>query len=395
MFLVYLNNYNIRQYKAQYLCVLYEALGKNFDAHFVFPKEYLDDYEKEHRGEALNVKNRYGDYKKFLKKLTLDKYTLIRKPEEMIQDAKELYYFPEPESPSKILKISVDCNINEEKKVINEVLKEHNIEAAITWVNNKTLSNTLSANSIPVIHQEFGAFRPPIYISTMYFDYNGVNGNTEFDTRFKNFLKISDKVPILNRKELIKILSPKHYRELWSVLENKSYKYEAGVAMQLEVDTNVLLFNKGNSWIDPILRAKAETNGQILVRPHPESNFTIKNNKRLVGDIIMPSNRAFNFINKCKRVYCLNSSVGLEAVLLGRESVILGDNPFSSIPKMDEETKLKALNFAVFGYLIKSDLLFDSSYYRFRLRNKYNEELIYKKNFLHIMETESKNVSKK
>ena len=34
-YLVYLNNYDIRQCKAQYLSVLYEVLGKNIDAHFI------------------------------------------------------------------------------------------------------------------------------------------------------------------------------------------------------------------------------------------------------------------------------------------------------------------------------------------------------------------------
>ena len=40
-YLVYLNNYDIRQCKAQYLSVLYEVLGKNLDAHFILNKDYI------------------------------------------------------------------------------------------------------------------------------------------------------------------------------------------------------------------------------------------------------------------------------------------------------------------------------------------------------------------
>ena len=86
---------------------------------------------------------------------------------------------------------------------------------------------------------------------------------------------------------------------------------------------------------------------------------------------------AADFINKCQKIYCLNSSVGFEAMLLGRKAKIFGDSPFREMCNMDEDTQLKALNFTVFGYLILMDLLFNDSYYKFRITNRGNEKAIY------------------
>ena len=94
---------------------------------------------------------------------------------------------------------------------------------------------------------------------------------------------------------------------------------------------------------------------------------------------------ALDFINKCNKIYCLNSSVGFEAILLGREAKIFGDSPFRNVCRIDEETQLKALNFAVFGYLIHRDLLFNDSYYNFRLAHKGDEKGIYLDNMKRLL----------
>jgi hypothetical protein len=215
-------------------------------------------------------------------------------------------------------------------------------------------------------------------------DFSGVNGDTEFNKRFNEFLNISHEVPILSRKELIRIISPNHYHELHKIIENKNRKYEIGVGLQVEVDTNLLLFNNGCSWVDPILAAKADSAGKILVRPHPMAGYVMKPDYRLEIDDITKGS-AVEFINKCDKIYCLNSSVGFEAMMLGREAKIFGDSPFRDVCNMDEETKLKALNFTVFGYLIHRDLLFKDSYYDFRLSHRGDEKAIYLDNMQRLL----------
>lgn len=380
MYLAYLNHYDIRQCEAQYLSVLYEILGKKLDTYFILNKDYLKEYEKGSRWEVRWVENHWKSYAEVFNRLKPSNYTVMEKPQKYLKTT----------IPSKLLYETVNTIIPEQEQVIEKVLKEKNIKAGLTWVNNKCFRETLKKHNIPVIHHEMGPFRPQIYIPTIYMDFNGVNGDTEFDKRFQEFLKISNEVPILTRKELIKILSPNHYQRLYKILDNKDYNYEIGVGLQVEVDTNLLLFNNGVNWIDTILSAKADSQGKILVRPHPVAGYTMKSDNRLIIDDINKGD-AQDFISKCRKIYCLNSSVGFEAILLGKESKIFGDSPFKNVCNMDEEHKLLALNFAVFGYLIHRNFLFNDNYYNSRLRCIGDEKAIYLGNMEKLLKEIKKN----
>lgn len=380
MYLAYLNHYNIRQCEAQYLSVMYEILGKKLDTYFILNKDYLKKYEKGNRWEVRWVENHWKNYEDVFNRLKPENYIVMKKPEELLKT----------KVPSKLLHETVNTLIPEQVKVIEKVLKGKNIKAGLTWVNNKCFKETLNKHGIPVIHHEMGPFRPQVYIPTIYMDFSGVNGNTEFDKRFQEFLKVSKEVPILNRKELIRVLSPNHYQRLYKILENKKYEYEIGVGLQVEVDTNLLLFNNGTNWVDTILSAKADSRGKVLVRPHPVAGYIMKPDNRLVIDDLTKGD-AQDFINKCRKIYCLNSSVGFEAILLGRESKIFGDSPFKNVCNMDEEHKLLALNFAVFGYLIHRNFLFNEDYYNFRLSCIDDEKAIYLGNMERLLKEIKKN----
>ena len=352
-YLVYLNHYDIRQCKAQYLSVFYEVLGKNLDSYFILNRDYLEEYEVGSRWEIRWANNHWG-YDKVKKRINPDKCIVMQKPQELI-NIKNLV-------PSQILRKVVDESIPTQVEVIEKILKEKDIKAGITWVNNKCFRDTLKEHSLVTFHHEMGPFRPTCYEPTIYLDLQGVNGDTEFNARFKEFLKVADQVPILTRQELIRVVSPNNYKALTKILFNEKREYEIGVGLQVEVDTNLLLFNKGVSWVDPILRAEMDSYGRVLVRPHPAAGYSLKPiDSRIVVDDLTQGN-AQNFINKCDKIYCLNSSVGLEAMLLGREAKIFGDSPFTSICNMNEDMRLIALNFVVFGYLIHRKFLFNNDY---------------------------------
>ena len=376
MYLVYLNSYHIRQCEAQYLTVMYEILGKSLPSHFILPKEYLKKYKIEERWEVRWVENHWGKYADVMSRLKPNDFTLMNKPETFIRAT----------SPSQLLYKTVNTPyIPEQVEAIGEALKKRRgkFKAGLTWVNNRCFKEILNKFNIPTIHHELGPLRPQTYISTAYLDFSGVNGDTEFDERFAEFLKIADQVPILNRKELLRVVSPNHYQELHKILDNKDRKYDIGVGLQVEVDTNLLLFNNGCSWIDPILAAKADSTGKVFVRPHPLAGYIMKPDVRLVIDDL--KGNAVEFISKCNKIYCLNSSVGFEATLLGREAKIFGENPFKSLCNIDEETQLKALNFAIFGYLIHRDIMFTDSYYDFRLAHRGDEKAIYLDNMKRLL----------
>jgi len=365
---------------------MYEVLGKNLDAHFILNKDYLQKYNIGERWEVKWVENHWGKYTDVISRLKPDNYTLVEKPEVYLKEA----YDGHDLVPSELLRETVERHIPELKSTIEEVIKSRKIEAGVTWVNNECFRDTLAEFGLKTFHHEMGPFRPTVYIPTIYLDFQGVNGNTEFNRRFERFLNIADEVPILTRKELIRVLSPNYWQKLYKILDNKNREYEIGVGLQVEVDTNLLLFNEGRHWVDPILGAEADSTGKVLVRPHPAAGYIMKPiDSRLVIDDITKGN-AQDFINKCNKIYCLNSSVGLEAILLGREAKIFGDSPFRDTCQMNEDMKLKALNFVVFGYLIHRDLLFNADYYKFRLGNIGNEKAIYLDNMKRLLKN-SKN----
>ena len=111
-YLVYLNHYNIRQCKAQYLSVLYEVLGNGLDAHFILSKEYLDKYKIEDRWEVKWVRNHWGDYDKVYEKLKPENYTIMEKPETFLTS----------KVPSTILSEAVNTYPQEEIKVLEDIL---------------------------------------------------------------------------------------------------------------------------------------------------------------------------------------------------------------------------------------------------------------------------------
>lgn len=367
-YLVYLNHYDIRQCEAQYLSVLYEVLGKGLDAHFILSKDYLKKFNEGERWEVRWVRNHWGSYDRVYERLKPENYSVMKKPEELMDTSNFV--------PSEILKYVTEFPFQEQIDIVESILKKKKIKAGITWVNNYGFKEALRLHKIHTFHHEMGPFRPIIYHPTIYLDMRGVNGNTEFDDRFREFLKVADKVPILSREELIKIISPNYSDKLVTILNNKKREYEIGVGLQVEVDTNLLLFNNGRSWVDPILRAKMDSKGKVLTRPHPSAGYILKADNRLVLDDPTKGN-VQDFIDRCDKVYCMNSSVGLEAMLLGREAKIFGDSPFKNICNMNEDEKLIALNFVIFGYLIHRNFLFNNDYYDFRLSCLGDEKATY------------------
>ena len=180
-YLVYLNHYDIRQCKAQYLSVFYEILGKNLDSYFILNKDYLEEYEVGSRWEIRWANNHWG-YNKVKSRINLDKCIVMKKPQELI-NTKNLV-------PSQILRKVVDEPIPTQTEIIEKILKKKDIKAGITWVNNKCFRDTLKEHGLVTFHHEMGPFRPTCYEPTIYLDLQGVNGDTELNIRFKDFLKL-------------------------------------------------------------------------------------------------------------------------------------------------------------------------------------------------------------
>ena len=139
----------------------------------------------------------------------------------------------------------------------------------------------------------------------------------------------------------------------------------------------MIAYNKGWSSADLINKAMKDY-GTILIRNHPLASMQYAATTSLGSGVMDTSNNSLEFVSKCKKIMTINSSVAFEAMLMGREVEILGDSPFARIPAMLSGSKLLALNFAVFSYLVPNRLWDNEEYIKFRLNEK-DEEVLYNK----------------
>jgi GT2 family glycosyltransferase len=231
------------------------------------------------------------------------------------------------------------------------------IEAILTWCNCPSLSAAAEEKGIPVAHLEVGPLRWPQYRPTAYFDFSGVNGNTEAGRRFldSGFRPGAG----VDTEALRRFFS----RE--GAGKAAEAEFRLGVALQVEDDSNLLAFGHGFDNQSLLVYAHLHrAEGSVLVRGHPGSLFALKPDWYTVDD----SADSVAFIRRCERILTINSSVGLEAMLMGKPVEVLGDCAHRFIAEAgDEPERLARLAFYLFAYLVPMQLIFDPGYLRFRL----------------------------
>ena len=135
--------------------------------------------------------------------------------------------------------------------------------------------------------------------------------------------------------------------------------------LQVEDDSNIIAYSHNFTNISLISYVRQQhTLENILVRAHPGSLF------RLRDDIfsIDASANSLEFIQKCHSIYTINSSVGLEALLCEKKTNILGDCSYAFVAEeASGPTRVNAMAFYLFAYLVPFELIFNLEYLRFRL----------------------------
>ncbi len=228
------------------------------------------------------------------------------------------------------------------------------IEAILTWCNCPSLEAAAAARGIPVVHLEIGPLRWPHYRPTAYLDFCGVNGNTEAERRYlaSGFGAQGFDIDALRR-----FFHP-------ADLPASSPRYGLGVALQVEDDSNLIAFGNGFDNQAMLAYAQLRERHDVLVRAHPGSLFTLKPGGYTVDD----SADSIAFIRRCERLLTINSSVGLEALLLDMPVEVLGDCAHRFIAEApDAQERAARLAFYLFAYLVPMALIFDAGYLRFRL----------------------------
>lgn len=231
------------------------------------------------------------------------------------------------------------------------------VDAFVSICNCPSLEKVARALNKEVIHLEIGPLRAPMYRNTAYLDFTGVNGNTEARARYESCQTEIDITCSMNDLH-------RYFLEAIS-LPSSSENQVAGIVLQVEDDSNIIAYSHNFTNISLISYVRQQhTLENILVRAHPGSLF------RLRDDIfsIDASANSLEFIQKCHSIYTINSSVGLEALLCEKKTNILGDCSYAFVAEeASGPTRVNAMAFYLFAYLVPFELIFNLEYLRFRL----------------------------
>jgi glycosyltransferase involved in cell wall biosynthesis len=255
-----------------------------------------------------------------------------------------------------------------QEKLHHALSRNTNIEAVLTWCNCPSLEIAAAKLGIPVIHLELGPLRAPLYRQTAYMDFTGVNGNTEASLRYHAEAEGIEFGVTLEELR-------KYFQLRETSQDQATVQHLMGVPLQVEDDSNLIAFS--NDFDNQTLITYAQNLGKTdttLIRPHPASMFSFKATKNLVQD---ESSNSQEFISKCCSIITINSSVGLEAILMNKSVTILGDCSFAFInDAADEQERVRRTAFYLFVYLVPYELIFDPVYLRFRLTSPSMVEII-------------------
>ena len=241
------------------------------------------------------------------------------------------------------------------------------IEVVITCVNCATLQRFCKEQSLPLLHIEFGPLRSPQYLATTYFDFSGVNGGTESQRRFDACDCLDAQGELATIDALRALFTVKHRSsEVQPVID-------LGIGLQIEDDSNIICYSNGFSSLSLLnnsrrLLAEEKLKAPVLVRGHPGSFFLPKNLP--VGLCLDSSESAAKFIQSCKEIHTINSSLAVEFLLEGKKATVFGDSPFGFCIDADtHEPNAPALSFFCLNYLVPWRLAISSDYILWRLHN--------------------------
>lgn len=241
-------------------------------------------------------------------------------------------------------------------------------EVILSWSNCPSLAAAAAACGTRVVYLELGPLRGPLYRSTAYFDFSGVNGHTEALARYEAF-EASGLPDDLALETLRRSFSQDDVPA-----DPNRHHGSVGVVLQVEDDSNLLSY--GNGFDNTALLTRAivgSGRGDILVRTHPGSRFALADPSVLVDN--SPNSAAF--VQRCGRVMTINSSVGLEALLYGVPVEVLGDSSYAFIAAAnDERERLRRMAFYLFGYLVPFDEIFTADYIRFRISAPSEQDIL-------------------
>ncbi len=389
MISVFLPAYPFRGIRANYLWFFYRIVTTFREpVYFIMGEDYLkpvEQWSQEDRWEILpDSQKRLGfklpDFDEFRKN---HKFSIL--DESFLNDYLDECF----NNPDEIFKKFITEVLPElECEIYSSLNKVNNLECVLSWCNCPSLNSAAERKNIKVINMEMGPLRAPDYLKTAYFDFKGVNGNTEAEARyFQSNYKFNPHLELKQLRDFFsfktdgKLNKPLHAEEISSFEHNaadiplpEDQVFDTGIVLQVENDSNILAFNNTFSNQALIDYSEMFLPGSKIIRVHPGSRFFLKEGYHTVDT----SSSSIDFIRNCKSILTINSSVGLEALLQNVPVKVMGDSSYSFCCVDDTKERIHRLAFYLFSYLVPFELLFDIRYLRFRLSFPDESEIIKK-----------------
>lgn len=371
--------FSVRNDPTMYEWVLYRALHSLGEMGFVGPSAYLTDYaaRREAQGWAMwpGTQEFFGYEIPDLADLT-DNVHLSALEANVLTACAERHL-----RPHDIWAETINGDLPElEQAVVSALAKlPARPEGLMFWTNCRAAKTAARVLGIPSIHSELGPLRSPWFRKTVYFDFEGVNGTTSAVSRWTAFCAENPDVPVLSREALLDML------QVTGAKDPLLPHYPTGVALQVADDSNLIAFGRGFSAVE-VLSTARRFSENILARPHPNMPERFEMPGIAWDDSPTPA----DFLNRIDHLVTVNSSMALEGMLRGVRVSMLGETPFreggwdiaTGRPYLEDEARLRWLNWIVFGYLMPEENLFDAEYYRWRLEYPTEGE-IYRRNHHH------------
>jgi hypothetical protein len=356
-----------RGYRAPYLWVFYRMLHAIDEKMlFVTGRDYVampDIWAAQGRWEMQDsAQNRLGYVEPTTATLSQHDYAFI--PEDLFEALLTSHAGNPVAAFSQLLRERIPSL----EAALSDALENHGdnkIEVVLSWCNCPSLSHAATVLGIPILHMEMGPLRWPLFRPTAYLDFSGVNGNTEAAARYFGSGVYFDRVDARKLWDSFYVGEP---------LTSPTPQYEAGVVLQVEDDSNLVAFGNGFDNTALLVRTHLRhPDGKVLVRTHPGSLFKLKPDWYQLDD----SPDSLGFVGQCRRITTINSSVGLEALLMQVPVELFGDCSYRFITEVDDECeRLSRLAFYLFAYLVPQELVYDLDYLRFRLSNPSESDIV-------------------
>ena len=230
-----------------------------------------------------------------------------------------------------------------------------------------SMSAAAAECKIPVVHSGSGPLNSPDCLAAAYWNRLGADGTADGTARWEAAAAQNWKELELSREELLFLFCRDH-----EIYDNRNASLpqdaDAGVILQADDDPEIIAFSNGYSNYEAVqLAENLFPNGKVILRREPDA-------ANLLAGKYDVDESGYHFIQRVGLVVSINSGAALESVLMGRNTLVLGDSPFRLLSSeirgcgiIPPENLSAKLNFILLNWLVPGSEADTPEYTRWRL----------------------------